>query len=50
LSSEEGEFILKDGALPCPVDVYYGAAKSVPGRATKAVLRIQGGSFLSLGL
>jgi hypothetical protein len=47
LSGGEGEFILKDGALHCPVDVYSGAANSVPGRATKAALRIQGGSFLA---
>ena len=47
LSGSEGEFILKSGALHCPVDVYSGAANSVPGRATKAALRIQGGSFLA---
>src|ERR1017187_9888743 len=47
LSGGEGEFDLNDGALHCPVDVYSGAANSVPGRATKATLRIRGGSFLA---
>jgi hypothetical protein len=47
LSGGEGEFILKDGALHCPVDAYSGAANGVPGRATKAAIRIQGGSFLA---
>jgi hypothetical protein len=47
LSGGEGEFVLQAGALHCPVDVYAGAANSVAGRATKAVLRIQGGSFLA---
>jgi pectate lyase len=47
LSGGEGEFILRSGALHCPVDVYSGAANSVPGRATKAALRIQGGEFLA---
>jgi pectate lyase len=47
LSGGEGEFILKDGVLHCPGEVYSGAANSVPGRATKAVLRIQGGNFLA---
>ncbi len=42
----EGEFDLKDGAMHCVMDVFVGAASSVPGRATKAILRIQGGSFL----
>jgi hypothetical protein len=42
----EGEFDLKAGALHCVMDVFVGAASSVPGRATKAVLRIEGGSFL----
>ena len=42
----EGEFDLKDGAMHCVMDVFVGAASSVPGRATKATLRIQGGSFL----
>ena len=42
----EGEFDLKDGAMHCVMDVFIGAASSVPGRATKATLRIQGGSFL----
>jgi pectate lyase len=47
LSGGEGEFILKNGALHCPVDVYSGAANGVAGRATHATLRIQGGSFLA---
>jgi hypothetical protein len=42
----EGEFVLNDGAMHCFMDVYVGAANGVPGRATKATLRIQGGSFL----
>jgi hypothetical protein len=42
----EGEFDLKDGAMHCVMDVFVGAASSVPGRATKATLRIQGGNFL----
>ena len=47
LTGSKGEFILKDGALHCPMDVYCGAANSVPGRGTKAVIRIDGGSFLA---
>jgi hypothetical protein len=47
LSGGEGEFVLKDGALHCPVDVYSGAANGVPGRATRAAIRIQGGNFLA---
>ncbi|MBI1839373.1 MAG: hypothetical protein HYR88_00780 [Verrucomicrobia bacterium] len=47
LSGGRGEFVLKSGALHCPVDTYSGAANSVPGRATKAVIRIEGGSFLA---
>ena len=46
LSGGEGEFILKEGALHCPVDLYVGAANGVPGRATKATMRVQGGSIL----
>jgi len=42
----DGEFDLKDGAMHCVMDVFVGAASSVPGRATKATLRIQGGGFL----
>ena len=38
----EGRFVLKDGAMHCFMDVYVGAANSVPGRATKASLQIQG--------
>jgi hypothetical protein len=47
LSGGKAEFILKEGALHCPVDVYSGAANGVPGRATKAAIRIEGGSFLA---
>ena len=47
LSGGEGEFVLRAGALHCPMDVYAGAANGIPGRATKAVLRIQGGNFLA---
>jgi hypothetical protein len=46
LSGGEGEFVLKEGALHCPVDLYVGAANGVPGRATKATMRVQGGSIL----
>ena len=42
----EGEFDLKDGALHCVMDIFIGAASSVPGRGAKAVVRIQGGSLL----
>jgi hypothetical protein len=45
-SGGKGEFILKNGAMHCVMDVFIGAANAVPGRATKAILRIQGGSFL----
>ncbi|SPE56586.1 conserved exported hypothetical protein [Verrucomicrobia bacterium] len=47
LSGGQGEFVLKEGTLHCPVDVYSGAANGVPGRATKAAIRIEGGSFLA---
>ena len=46
LTGGEGEFVLKNGAMHCFMDVYVGAANGVPSRATKASLRIQGGSFL----
>lgn len=46
LSGSEGEFVLKEGAMHCFMDVYVGAANSVPGRATRATLRIQGGSLV----
>ena len=46
LSGSSGELVLKDGAVHCFMDVYVGAANGVPGRATKATLLIQGGSFL----
>jgi len=42
----EGEFVLKDGAMHCAMDVFVGGASAVPGRETKATLRILGGSFL----
>jgi pectate lyase len=42
----EGEFVLKDGAMHGFMDVFVGGASGVPGRETKATLRIQGGSFL----
>ncbi len=45
-SGSDGEFILKDGAMHCFMDVFVGAANGVAHRATKAALRIQGGSFL----
>ncbi|HVS52895.1 MAG TPA: hypothetical protein VHD62_11125, partial [Opitutaceae bacterium] len=41
-----GEFVLRDGAMHCAMDVFVGAASAVPGRATHATLRIAGGSFL----
>jgi hypothetical protein len=47
LAGGEGSFTMRSGALHCPVDVCVGAANGVPGRETKASLRIQGGSFLS---
>src|SRR5271157_88433 len=45
-SGGEGEFILRSGAMHCVMDVFVGGASGVPGRANKAILRIQGGSFL----
>ncbi len=42
----EGEFILRDGALHCVMDVFVGGASEVPRAANKATLRILGGSFL----
>ncbi len=45
-TGSDGEFILKDGAMHCFMDIFVGAANGVPYRATKATLRIQGGSFL----
>jgi hypothetical protein len=47
LSGGEGEFILKNGAMHTFMDTYVGAANGAPGRATRASLIIQGGSFLS---
>jgi hypothetical protein len=47
LSGGGGEFILKDGALHTFMDTYVGAANGVPGRATRASLVIQNGSYLS---
>ncbi|HTQ52718.1 MAG TPA: hypothetical protein VMJ12_18560 [Candidatus Acidoferrales bacterium] len=45
-TGSQGEFDLQNGAMHCAMDVFVGAASSVPGRATKATLRIEGGSFL----
>ena len=45
-SGGEAGFVLKSGAMHCVMDVFVGAANGVPGRATKASLLIQGGSFL----
>jgi len=45
-TGSQGEFDLRDGAIDCVMDVFVGAASSVPGRATKATLRIEGGSFI----
>jgi hypothetical protein len=45
-SGGEGEFVLKDGAMHCVMDVFVGGTDGVPGHATKGTLRIQGGSFL----
>lgn len=45
-TGSEGEFVLRRGAMHCVMDVFVGAASGVPGRATKAALRIEGGSFL----
>lgn len=47
LSGGEASFILKDGVLHTFMDTYVGAANGVPGRATRASLVIQSGSFLS---
>ena len=45
-SGGEGEFVLKNGAMHCVMDVFVGGTDGVPGHATKGTLRIQGGSFL----
>lgn len=42
----EAEFVLRQGAMHCAMDVFVGAASTVPGRATRATLRISGGSFV----
>jgi pectate lyase len=42
----EGEFVLKNGAMHCVMDVFVGGADGVPGHGPKAVLLIEGGSFL----
>ena len=49
-SGGEAGFVLKDGAMHCVMDVFVGAANGVPGRATKAALVVQGGSFLGRSL
>src|SRR5204862_765807 len=46
LSGGEAEFVLNDGAVHCPVDLYVGAANGVPGRATRATFVIRGGNVL----
>lgn len=45
-SGGQGEFVLNAGALQSFMDVFVGAATASTGRATDAVLRIRGGSFL----
>jgi hypothetical protein len=45
-SGGEAEFILREGAMHCVMDVFVGGASGVPDRANKSALRIQGGSFL----
>jgi hypothetical protein len=50
LGGGEASLTMRGGALHCPLEVYVGAANGVPGRATKASLRIQGGSFLARAL
>jgi hypothetical protein len=45
-TGSQAEFDLRGGAMDCVMDVFVGAASSVPGRATKATLRIEGGSFI----
>jgi len=45
-TGSQGEFDLQNGAMDCVMDVFVGAASSAPGRATKATLRIEGGSFV----
>jgi hypothetical protein len=46
LTGGEGEFVLNQGALHDVMDVFVGAANTVSGRETKAVLRVRGGSFV----
>ncbi|HEY4231946.1 MAG TPA: hypothetical protein VGM76_00840 [Lacipirellulaceae bacterium] len=45
-SGGAGELFMKSGALHSSMDIYVGAANSVPGRATKGTLTIEGGSFV----
>jgi pectate lyase len=45
-SGGEAEFVLKNGAMHCVMDVFVGAASAAAGRANKSILRIAGGSFL----
>ncbi len=47
LAGGEGDVVITDGALHSPVDLYVGAANSVPGRACKATLTIRGGNLLN---
>jgi hypothetical protein len=45
-SGGEAEFVLKNGAMHCVMDIFVGGADGVPGHGPKAALYIQGGSFL----
>jgi hypothetical protein len=47
LTGGEGSVLIEDGALHSPVDLYVGAANSVPGRACRATLTIRGGNLLN---
>jgi hypothetical protein len=45
-TGSDGQFALHKGAMHCAMDVFVGAASAVPGRATNAALRIDGGNFV----
>lgn len=49
-SGSDAEFVLKDGALHCAMDVFVGAATATTNRMTKAALTIEGGSFVGRNL
>jgi hypothetical protein len=49
-TGSQGEFVLKQGAMHCVMDVFAGAATSAERRANHATLRISGGSFLGRSL